>query len=243
MGGITLIYALLSLVLVQSTLSPDSFETATVSSSFDSALNDFGNLMSGFSADDSLMQFALFIIAGLATIWAARRLFAKEEVSIKQAFYQSPAPLIPVIILITLLFLQSIPLLLGSAGLQLGFNNGNSSSSVEAIAWVIVFILAASASLYMASRTVMAIFIATLPAMTPLAAYKKAKELVEGRRFSIIRKMFFLPFAIFTILGLILVPIIMTISIAAGPIFLLLGPLAVIISILYLFMLYQEIIK
>ena len=44
--------------------------------------------------------------------------------------------------------------------------------------------------------------------MTPMKALRSAKKLVQHRRWALVRKILFLPVAIFIILGVVMVPII-----------------------------------
>jgi hypothetical protein len=243
LGGITLVYAILSLILVQSSAGLGNLDEQTGDNTFSKALNGFNNLISNSSTGDSLMQAVLFLTAGLAIVWAVRRLISGENVSTKQAYYQSMTPLVPVFLLILLFCIQLLPMLLASAGLRVAFGGNSSSTAILSIAGLVFFVLASWWSLFMISRTFVAIFIVSLPGMTPLQAMAKAKGLVKNRRTSIFRKLIFLPVVIFILLGVVLIPIIMIASFLASPLFLLLGPLSLTFSIVYLFVLYQEIIK
>lgn len=242
-GGITLVYGILSVLFVQSSANITDLSLEEPTTGFERATNDFSNLVSSFGASDSFMQVALLIILFLALIWALRRLYTGEPASTKLAYYQGMTPIIPVILLMTLLFIQLLPLLIASAGLQFASGSSISGTALEVFVWLIIFILATIWSFSMIARTLTAIFIVTLPGMTPNTARKKAKELVIGRRISISIKLIFLPLFIIFCLAVLLIPIIMVLPSLASPLFIVISPIATTLSIIYLFNLYQEIIK
>ncbi len=242
-AGITLVYGILSVLFVQSSANIANIGLEEPTSGFERATNDFSSLVSSFGASDSFMQIALLLIIFLALVWALRRLYAGEPASTKSAYYLGMTPIIPVILLSALLFIQLLPMLIASAGLQFASGSGVGGTALEVLVWLVVFILATVWSFSMIPRTLTSIFIVTLPGMTPGTARKKAKELVVGRRISISLKLIFLPVFIIFCLAVILIPIIMVLPGLASPLFIVISPIATSLSIIYLFNLYQEIIK
>jgi hypothetical protein len=63
-------------------------------------------------------------------------------------------------------------------------------------------------SLYMVTSSVFALYIVTLPNMTPMRALRSARGLVLGRRWTVLRKLLFLPIALFLLGALIMLPLI-----------------------------------
>lgn len=242
-GGIALVYGFLSVLLAQGNTAVSDFALEESSGAFEEATNEFSSYINGFGASDSLMQMLLSTALTLAVILALRRLKAGEEISVKDAYYLSMAPLVPFFILLALLFVQLIPMLLASGGLQFALGSGVSASPFEVVIWLVVFVLASTWSFYMLSRTYIALFIVTLPGMTPLQAWRKAKELVLGRRLAISLKLIFMPLAMILILAAIMIPAILVLPAFAGPLFIVLSPLVTTLAIIYLFNLYQETIK
>ncbi len=70
------------------------------------------------------------------------------------------------------------------------------------------FFLLALASLYMICSSIFALYIVTLPDMTPMKALRSARELVRYRRFTILRKLLFLPLGLLILAALVMIPLI-----------------------------------
>ena len=62
-----------------------------------------------------------------------------------------------------------------------------------------------------------ALYIVTLPDMTPMKALRSARELVRYRRWTVLRKVLFLPLMLLVVAAIIMVPIIILAD-AAGPV-------------------------
>jgi hypothetical protein len=78
--------------------------------------------------------------------------------------------------------------------------------------------------------------------MMPMTAYKEAKRLVTGRRLSIIRKLLFLPIALYVVSGVIMIPVIMIWAPLAQWLFFAMSLVGLFIVHTYLFTLYRELL-
>src|SRR5665213_851515 len=142
--GITLVYGLLNLVLVQ------GLSSGTDVSSLKSELSQvfhghFGSLASGLSIFVVLVgsagngssqtagayQLSLVLIASLAVIWALRQVLAGASLRIRDAYYRGMYPLIPFILVLVVIGLQLIPLLIGSTLYSVVTTNGIAVYFVE----------------------------------------------------------------------------------------------------------------
>lgn len=92
----------------------------------------------------------------------------------------------------------------------------------------------------MITASVFALYIATLPDMTPLRAYRSARQLVYGRRLLIWRKFLFLPAALLVLAAVIEVPFILFITPLAVWTFFIVGVVALPVVHGYLYSLYRE---
>jgi len=94
----------------------------------------------------------------------------------------------------------------------------------------------------MISSSLIALLVVTLPEMTPRIALKKAKELVEFRRFSVLRKVLALFIFLLLLFVGIVFPLIFVSAVLAQIIFFVLTILAVPFAVAYLFVLYRELL-
>jgi hypothetical protein len=95
----------------------------------------------------------------------------------------------------------------------------------------------------MVTSSVFALYIVTLPNVTPMAALRSARDLVLHRRWLIMRKVLFLPVALLVIAAIIMVPVIILSPAVAEWLFFGLSMLALAVVHSYMYGLYRELIK
>lgn len=250
-----LIYGLLYLVFVRGLNSPvetDGLqetlnelvgeETAALATGF----TNFNNLISSFAQSSSEVaqayQTTLFIIGSLALIWLFRQQQAGNKVSIKMAFYRGMYPLIPFILVLIVVFLQLLPVIIGNFLLSTVISSELAVGALEKTLWFIFFGLTFLLSFYMIASSSIALYIVTLPEMTPMKALKQARELVRFRRFSIIRKgVAIILFCIFAVVVVVL-PLIFLSPFVAEWTFFLMTVVALPFIHAYMFSLYRELL-
>ncbi len=247
LGGVLLVYLILNIVLVGS-LGNLSSKVNDIKSSLDSggsrlgsSLSGFGNLVAGGNnaQSSSIMQSILLVLASLAVIWSLRQLLAGEKIGVKQAYYQSMAPLVPFLLVIIVIILQLLPLTLGSLVLGLILSSVFTAGGFLTLVFSLLLALLAAWSVYMVSGSIFALYVVTLPDMQPRQALRSAKDLVRYRRWSIIRRLVFLPVFILVVMGIIVVPLILFASFLVTPVFYLLIMLAFLFAHTYLYSLYR----
>ncbi|OGL25957.1 hypothetical protein A2708_02210 [Candidatus Saccharibacteria bacterium RIFCSPHIGHO2_01_FULL_49_21] len=212
------------------------------------ALSGFSNLVASAgtsgSSTGSVLQTFLIVIVSLVLIWALRHLLAGKKVRVKQAYYSAMSPLIPFLLVLVVIFIQLLPVLIGvplaSAILAAVFPSGGALASLTLIAVSVSFL---GWSLYMLSSSVFSIYIVTLPDMPPRRALKSAKDLVKFRRWTLMRRLIYLPIFILVVMGLIVVPLIIYATFLVAPVFFGLGVLSLLFIHVYLYTLYRELIK
>jgi len=138
--------------------------------------------------------------------------------------------------------LQLVPLGVGSALYSTVINNGIAVTVVEKIIWGLLFFVLAVLSLYMLSSSLFALYIVTLPDMTPFKALRSARELVRYRRWTVLRKIIFLPLGLLLLAAIVVVPVIIFITPAAQWVFFVctMAGLALVHS--YMYNLYRELL-
>lgn len=253
-GGMVLIYVLLNAMIVGG-LSlggniqdlKDQAQLDGQNSTFSNSLSVFGSLVSGGSSASSnpsggTYQFILIVIFSLAFMWALRQVQANEKIGLRQTFYQGMYPLIPFFIVLIVVFLQLLPMLAGNFVYAIAVNGGIAIEVVERFIWGIFSGLLILLSLYMVSSSVFALYITTLPNMTPLQALRSAREIVRYRRFAVMRKILALPIVLVVSLGLIIVPLIIIAPTLAQVVAYILGSAILLVTHGYLYTLYRELL-
>jgi len=248
--GITGIYGLLTIVLVH------GFGSGTDLSSIKSSLQGvngvasaatlfsylLGTSGSSSNAAGGTYQTFLLIITSLVTIWALRQVLAGKQIRIRDAFYKGTYPLIQFILVLFVVGLQLLPLLFGSWIYATVVGNGIATAPIEKIIWALMFFLLALLSLYMICSSLFALYIVTLPDMTPMKALRSARELVRYRRWLVLRKIIFLPVALFILAAVIMIPIILVATVLAQWVFFMLSMLVLIVVNTYMYLLYRALL-
>lgn len=251
--GITLVYGALYLVLVDGLGGGASVPTlkATIVSSLNGHISSvaasalvFSQLISTGGAGGNsapAYQFLLMIIASLAMIWALRQLIAgNTDIGIRDAYYRGMYPLVPFMIIVALLGVQLIPLIIGSSLYTLVISHSIAVGVFEIGFFAAIFAGLGLITLYLFSSTVMALYIVTLPDMSPSAALQEAKRLVRHRRAMVFRKVAFLPVVMFLIAVAVMMPAILFAPGIAQWLFFLITISAVLIVHSYMYTLYLE---
>jgi len=253
--GIALVYALLTIVLVRgiggginlTSLKANlklgfkgrysGLATGTVLFSY-----LLGSTGSSSTASGGTYQTLLILIVSLATIWALRQVIAGKQIRVRDGFYQGIYPLIPFILVLLVVGLQLLPLTIG--GWLYGTVVGNSLAVtlLEKVLWGALFLGLATISLYMLCSSVFALYIVTLPDMTPMKALRSARQLVRHRRWTVLRRILFLPFALLVLGALIVIPLVLFVTPLAVWVFFALSMLVLLVVHSYMYSLYRELL-
>ncbi len=253
LGGIVLVYLILNIIFASgiSNLSgavsniKDNLQTSGGQHFWD-AVSGFGSLVGSSGASSSqtasILQSILIILSSLVIIWALRQLLAGNSIGVKQAYYHAMAPLVPFLLIIVVIFIQLLPVTIGSviigAVLSAIFNTGAALTA----ALVLIFSALAIWSFYMISSSIFALYIVTLPEMEPRQALRSAKNLVKFRRWQLMRRVIFLPIFILLAMAILVVPLILFASFLVAPIFYALSMAAILFIHTYLYSLYRSLL-
>lgn len=254
-AGLTLIYGLLNVVLAQGLGGADVSELkgqlgevftgnyGSLASSliiFTSLVGSAGNSSSELAG---AYQLFLALIASLAIIWSLRQIIAGSKFRIRDAYYRGMYPLVPFILVLLVIGLQLIPLAIGSTLYSLVISNGIAVLLIEKILWALLFALLALLSLYMISSSLFALYIVTLPDMAPFKALRSARKLVSYRRWTVLRKILFLPLVLLIVAAVIMLPIILWLTPLAKYVFFLLTMFSLTAVHGYIYSLYRELLN
>lgn len=167
-----------------------------------------GALNPNLSDGQQLIGGLLVVMTWLTTVWILRSLLAGQSPSVRDAFYNAGAPIVPTTFLALILLAQLIPASLATIALSAALPTNLVSHGVEAMVFWITILLLFILSLYWVTSTLFAMIVVTLPGMYPLSALKNANELVVGRRLRIVLRVVWLLFVILVIWAVFIIPII-----------------------------------
>lgn len=258
--GIVVVYLVLTIVLVKgfsvtsniadlkSTLTElfgGSFSRITSGVTLFAVL--LGNINSTSGGQQaSGYQSALLITVSLALIWALRQTLSpetkKKPISALDAFYKGEYPLIPFLLVLLVIGIQLLPLAVASFLYTSVIAGGLAVSAIEKVLWFLIIGLIILLSLYMITSSIFALYIVTLPDVRPMQALRSARELVRYRRWTIMRKVLFLPVALLLISAVIIIPVIMVAPTLAEWLFFVLGMFGLAVLHSYLYTLYRELL-
>jgi len=252
-GGILLVYGLLNIVFVRGLGSgldlsgiKDSLQGGTASG-VTSTLSAYGALLgsSGNTGSDAagVYQSVLVILASLALIWALRESWGKTvKLRIRDAYYQGTGQLVPFVLVLAVIAIQFIPMLVGAGIYGIVTDNNLATNGFEQGAWAVLVILLSLVTFYLLTSSLFAMYIVTLPEMTPMKALRSARKLVRPRRWTLLRKVLFLPLALLVLSAVLIVPIILFATPIADWLFFVISLLGLAIIHSYMYSLYRELL-
>jgi len=185
-------------------------------------------------------QLMLALVVSLALIWVLRQVYVGQKVRVRDGFYQGMSPLVPFVLVLLVIFLQLIPMALGLMLYGIVVGNDVAASFVEQILWAIFAFSMSLVTLYMISSSLFALYIVTLPDMTPLKALRSARQLAANRRWAVLRKVFFLPLALVVLAAIIVLPFILWATPLAAWVFFAITMLLLPVTHSYMYALYRS---
>lgn len=189
-----------------------------------------------------LYQTILVTLFSLCVIWALRQTYAGDVPKVKDVFYRSSYPLVQFIIVIFIIGLQLLPLVLANFLYAAVVVSGVAITFPEVFSVSILIFLLVVWSLYMVTVSVFALYIVALPDMTPLKALRSARGLVHYRRWTVMRKVLFLPIGLLAIGSLVMLPVILLVPMAAEAVFLIGSAFMLPLVHSYMYSLYRELL-
>lgn len=253
--GILLLYGVFELVLVQGFGS--SAQVNAIKNSFNGVFTGgIGHLAAGVgsfiyilgvsgtsaTATAGSYQLVLMLIFSLAIIWTFRQVFNGEKVRVRDGFYQGMYPLVQFVFIVITITLEFLPIAIVSNFFSAAAAGGLVGSLLENAVWYGGLFLFGLLSLYMISSSIFALYIVCLPNMTPVLALQSARDLVAFRRWTIMRRVFFLPIALLVMGGVLMIPIIAWVPAASAAVLYVLLILVMPIFHGYLYSLYRSLL-
>ena len=167
---------------------------------------------------------------------------AGAVVRIKDAFYKGLYPLAPFILVLMVVGLQTVPLIVANTLFGFLFNNGLAVTLLEKILGALIFFLLALLTIYMVTSSLFALYIVTLPDIEPLQALRSARELVRFRRWTVMRKLLFLPLVLIIVGAVVVIPMILYLTVIAEWVYFFLSMFTLAVVHSYIYTLYRELL-
>jgi hypothetical protein len=255
-GGITLVYIVLTIVLVRGFgTSSDITDLKSIFSQLYSG--QFGGLLtagslfglivtssnSTNSSEGGVYQVVVLLLVSLATIWALRQTMSGTKIRIRDAFYKGMYPLIPMIAVLLSIGLQLIPIIIAGWMYGVLIASGLATSIIEKTLSIIFIIFLSILSLYMITSSLFALYIVALPDMTPMKALRSARQLVLHRRWIVLRKIVVLPILLLIVAAVIMFPIIVFAAVIAEWVYLFLSLFGWILCVSYIYIIYRDLLN
>ncbi|HEY4964310.1 MAG TPA: hypothetical protein VIH90_06470 [Candidatus Saccharimonadales bacterium] len=248
-GGIMLIYGLAYILLARGlTNLPSSSSLSKGAGKLFSGLSTFtlivgGSASSSTNPTGSTYQAFLIVAVSLVLIWTLRQVYSGNKVRIRDGYYKALYPFIPFVLILIFIGIELLPLIIGSTLYNAVVTQGIAVNAIEKLFAIAVLIGLIWLSLFFLSSSIFALYIVTLTDMTPVKALKSAKALVKDRRALIMRKILFLPLALFIVTSIVALPFILIYPPLAAWIIFLLTLVVIAATHSYLYSLYRELIK
>lgn len=203
-------------------------------------------LSAGSSATGAagVYQYVLLIVISLALIWGLRQLTAATVrlPRVKDSFYRGMEPLVPFVLVLTVLGLCTLPFVIGASVYSLVSVNGIAVGVAEQLLWLMLSLGLAAISVWLLTRFATAAYIVTLPEVTPLQALRSSAKLTKGFRLHIFRKVVMLAIFLLLVTAILTIPAILVWTPLVQWVVFLCGVAALLFAHVYLYSLYRELL-
>jgi hypothetical protein len=139
-------------------------------------------LSSASSEAQQIFAVLITIMMWLTIVWLLRNKMAGHAVKLRDALYNSGAPLFASIVVTLVILVQLIPIAIAAIGYTAASSTGLLDGGVEAMLFWLAAGLLAILSLFWITSSLFSMVIITLPGMYPFRALKTSGDIVLGRR-------------------------------------------------------------
>lgn len=132
------------------------------------------------------------LLSWLALVYIARHVYSgNTKLTFRRAFYESAAPLVPILCIIFLILLQAVPLVLVSVGYVAlsGAMYINQGISIENMSAVLALSAAVALTVYWMSASLLSLIVVTIPGIYPMRALYESTVLIAGRRAKVLGRL------------------------------------------------------
>ncbi len=255
-GSIALVYGLLTLIFVRGVSSTTQlgdikdlagelikgkYSSLATGGILYGAL--LGSVAQAGSDAGAVYQSILTVLCSVVLIWSARQVMSGQKVSVRDGFYMGTYPIVQCTLVLMMVGLHLVPIAIGNWLYTTVISSGIAISPPEKIISLLTYLLLIWMSLYWITASMFAIFIATLPDMRPMRALRSAKQLVKFRRLQILKKIVFFLVVAIIVSAVIMLPVLLYATKIAEALFYCLSIIGWLVSVLYMYLLYRELLK
>ncbi len=204
------------------------------------------NLLLNQSSSGSSQVFNFFLTVFLISIilWSLKNFAEQNKISVRQAIYQGIDRLVPLLIIIIFIFLDFIPAIITVYIYSQVSHFHIDQTIIEKILWFIIFIAGILLTFYLlVAHLISLVVTVNQPALMPRQAIKQAKKIVKNRRFIVMLDLLIFLILIFIIALITMLIVIIGFSIIAPWIYYLLTILILPIIIVFIDVLYRNLIN
>lgn len=214
-----------------------------------------GGLSGGLNEAQQIYAVLLSLLTWLSTVWILRGILNDKKIKLRDALYNSGAPIVSTILVFLFGLIQLLPLAIVAIAYIAAVSTGLLNGGVEAMLFWLAAGLLTTLSLYWVTSTFIALIIVSLPGAYPYASIQAAGDLVIGRRIRILLRILWMILGVFLTWVVIMIPIIIFDlwfkSLVPAIVWLPIVPIAILIlssmSVVwmatYIYMLYRKIIE
>lgn len=151
----------------------------------------------------------LALVMWMSIVWFLRHRLGGAQVRVRDALYNSGAPIVPTFLIALVGLFQMVPGAVGVIAYFAATSTGVVAGGVESMLFAVAAILLVVLSLYWLTGTIFGLIIVTIPGTYPFRALSLAGDVVVGRRTSLLLRLLWMAFIILVLWVLILVPAIL----------------------------------
>jgi hypothetical protein len=220
--GLGAMYAVLAYFLVGGVSQTDfiMLKDATVQvmsgdlGAFGTAVSMFGAALTGnlSTPPSDLQQFVsafMLLFFWLSVAWATRMLAASKNIKLRDALYNSGAPIIPTLVVLSVIAMQLIPAAIGIFAYATALNGGWLDGGVESMTFAVAAVALSLLSAYFLVSSLTALVVVALSGTYPWQALRFARGLVMGRRWVLVLRILVMIGVTITAWGVVLIPVFM----------------------------------
>lgn len=166
-------------------------------------------LTEGIDTTAQLYLMTLALFTWLSIVWFLRQRLSGAVVNVRDAIYNSGAPVLSTLIVCLVGLFQLLPGAIAVIAFWIASQAGYIVGGVEAMLFAIAMILLIVLSLYWVTSTLLALIVVTLPGTYPFRALSIAGDIIVGRRVTMLYRLLWLLFIIILTWVFIVIPMIL----------------------------------
>jgi hypothetical protein len=148
-----------------------------------------GGLNPSFTEAQQIYSALLLLLIWLAVVWSLRVIMAGNKPSLRDAMYNSGAPIVGTALVLLIIVVQLVPVALATVVVNSAIATGVFNSPLMSLVITLITAGLGLLSLYWVTSSFIALVVVTLPGMYPWRAIQTAGDLVIGRRIRILLRL------------------------------------------------------